>query len=169
MPFSFFFFCDICPSWFVVLLCLPYFFFFSIDEWLLPFLQSKRKSDPKGAKIQFSSDDVVWPSFTCVFLLFAFFFSLVLCTYIYFFDVLPLASSCSSFLLQVEMPPPVTGYALVKKVVAAQPAAALGVKKEPPSGGVAEEVRQVVKDAQPILPSASLVAQDPKALQSPIP
>ena len=46
--------------------------------------------------------------------------------------------------------------ALVKEVVAAQPAAALGVEKELPFGGVAEEVRQTVKDAQPIMPSASL-------------
>ena len=36
---------------------------------------------------------------------------------------------------------------LVKEVVVAQPPAALGVEKEPPSGGVAEEARQAVKDA----------------------
>ena len=40
---------------------------------------------------------------------------------------------------------------------------------EPPSGGVAEEVGQVVKGAQPILPFASLADQDPEALQPPVP
>ena len=76
--------------------------------------------------------------------------------YIHFFDVLPLTPSHSSFILQVEVPPLVPSGALVKEVVAAQPIAALGVEKELPFGGVAEEVRQTVKDAQPIMPSASL-------------
>ena len=54
------------------------------------------------------------------------------------------------------MPPPVTGSALVKEVVTAQSAAASGVKKEPFNGGMAEKVRQAVKDAQRISPSVSL-------------
>ena len=43
------------------------------------------------------------------------------------------------------------------------------MEKEPPNDGVAEEVRQVMKDAQPVLPSASLAVEDPKTLQPPIP
>ena len=116
-----------------------------------PFLQSKCKSDPKGAKSQSSGDDVVWASFNYAFLLFAFFLFLVLCTYIYiyifFFDVLPHTSSCFSFLSQVKVPHPTTGDALVKEVVVAQPAAALSVEKEPLSGGITEKVGQAVKDA----------------------
>ena len=42
----------------------------------------------------------------------------------------------------------------MKEVMTAQSVAALGVEKEPLSGDMAEEVRQVVKDAWPILPSA---------------
>nr|POE76357.1 mads-box protein jointless [Quercus suber] len=69
----------------------------------------------------------------------------------------------------VEVPPPMTGGALVEKVMTTQLAATLGVEKEPPNGGVAEEVRQAVKDAQPILPFASLAVQDLETLQPPIP
>ena len=54
------------------------------------------------------------------------------------------------------MPPSVTGSALMKEVVTAQSAAASSVKKEPFSGGMAQKVRQAVKDAQPIPPSVSL-------------
>ena len=50
----------------------------------------------------------------------------------------------------------VIGDALVKEVVVAQPSAALGVEKKPPSGGVAREARQVIKDAQPLLSPISL-------------
>ena len=39
------------------------------------------------------------------------------------------------------MPPPVTGGALAKETVVAQPTAASGVEKEPPSGGVVEEIK----------------------------
>ena len=39
------------------------------------------------------------------------------------------------------MPPPITSSALVKIVVATQPPVALGMEKEPPSGGVAKEAR----------------------------
>ena len=45
------------------------------------------------------------------------------------------------------MPPLVTSGTLVKEMVAAQPATALGVEKESLSGGVAKEVGQAVKDA----------------------
>ena len=50
------------------------------------------------------------------------------------------------------MPPSVA-----KKVVTAPSTTASGVEEEPPSGGVADEVGQVAKDAQLILPSAPLV------------
>ena len=43
------------------------------------------------------------------------------------------------------------------------------MEKEPPSGGIVEEVKQAVKDAQPISPSASLAIQDLEAFQSPVP
>ena len=39
------------------------------------------------------------------------------------------------------MPPPVIGGALAQETVAGQPTAALGVEKEPPSGGVVEEIK----------------------------
>ena len=45
------------------------------------------------------------------------------------------------------MPLPVIGGALVKEVVAAWLAAALDVEKELLSDGIAEEVRQAVKDS----------------------
>lgn len=67
------------------------------------------------------------------------------------------------FLLQMEVPPPLIGGALLEGVVATQPPIALGVENEPPSGGVAREDKQVVKDAKPVLASTSLVIQDPKA------
>lgn len=54
------------------------------------------------------------------------------------------------------MPPLAISGALVKKVVVAQLVPALSVEKEPFSGGIAEEVKQAVKDAQPIPPSASM-------------
>ena len=57
---------------------------------------------------------------------------------------------------------PCDWWCLGAEEVAAQLTATLGVEKEPPSGGVVEEVRQVVKDAQPVLPSASLAVQDPE-------
>ena len=66
------------------------------------------------------------------------------------------------------MPPLVIGGDLMKEVVVAQPPAALGVEKEPPSGGVAKEARQAVKDAQPISSPTSLAIQDPEVSQSPI-
>ena len=45
------------------------------------------------------------------------------------------------FLSQVEVPPPITGSASVKIVVATQPPAVSGMEREPPSGGVAKEAR----------------------------
>ena len=83
----------------------------------------------------------------------------VFCFFFFFFffvDVLSLVSSYLSFLLQVEVSLLVTGDALVKEVVAAQPFAALGVEKKPPSGGVAREARQAIKDAQPLSSPVSL-------------
>ena len=43
------------------------------------------------------------------------------------------------------------------------------MEKEPPSGGIAGEVRQAVKDAQPISPFAYLAVQDPEAFQPFVP
>ena len=67
------------------------------------------------------------------------------------------------------MPLPATSGALVKEVVVAQPTATLSVEKEPPSSGIDKEVRQVVKDAQPIPPFASLVVHDPETFQPSVP
>ena len=83
---------------------------------------------------------------------------LLLLIFFFFVDVLSLVSSYLSFLLQVEVSLLVTGDALVKEVVAAQPFAALGVEKKPPSGGVAREARQAIKDAQPLSSPVSLAA-----------
>ena len=80
--------------------------------------------------------------------------------HIHIFFVLPLTSSYSSFPWQVEVPPLVTSGVMVKKVVTAPSAATLGVE---------EEVGQVAKDAQPVLPLVLLAVQDPKALQPSIP
>ena len=57
----------------------------------------------------------------------------------------------------------------MKEVVVAQPAATLSVEKEPPSSGIDKEVRQVVKDAQPIPPFASLAVYDPETFQPSVP
>ena len=57
----------------------------------------------------------------------------------------------------------------MKKVMTAQFATPLGVEKEPPSGVVAEEVEQAVKDAQSTLPSTPLAVQDPETFQPPVP
>ena len=54
------------------------------------------------------------------------------------------------------MPPSVTNGALVQIGVAAQPSVTSRMEREPPSGGVAEEARQAIKDATPIPSSASL-------------
>ena len=67
------------------------------------------------------------------------------------------------------MPLPATSGALVKEVVVAQPTATLSVEKEPPSSGIVKEVRQAVKDAQPIPPFASLVVHDPETFQPSVP
>ena len=77
--------------------------------------------------------------------------------YIYIFFLL----SCQLFLptslsLQVEVPRPVTSGALVKETVTTQSPATLGVEKESPSGGMAKEARQVVKDAKSIPSFTSL-------------
>ena len=71
-------------------------------------------------------------------------------------DVQSLISSYLSFLLQVEVSLLMTGDALVKEVVATQPFPALGVEKKPPSGGVAREPRQAIKDVQPLSSPVSL-------------
>ena len=83
------------------------------------------------------------------------------------FRSLLIISSCLPFLLQVEVPPPVIGGAL-KEVVATQLPTALGVEKEPPSGGVVREAKQAIKDAEPVPASTSLVIQDLEASRSPI-
>ena len=54
------------------------------------------------------------------------------------------------------MPPPVTSGALVKVVGTTQSPATLGMEKEPPSGGMAKEARQAVKDAKSIPSFTSL-------------
>ena len=54
------------------------------------------------------------------------------------------------------MPPPVTSGALVKVVGTTQSPATLGMEKEPPSGGMAKEAWQVVKDAKSIPSFTSL-------------
>ena len=54
------------------------------------------------------------------------------------------------------MPRPVTIGALVKETVTTQSPATLGVEKESPSGGMAKEARQVVKDAKSIPSFTSL-------------
>ena len=54
------------------------------------------------------------------------------------------------------MPPPTTGETLVKEVMTTSFVVPLSVEKEPSSGDVTKEVGQVVKDAQPTLPSAPL-------------
>lgn len=63
------------------------------------------------------------------------------------------------------MPPPALDGALVKKVMTAQSTAALAIEIESPSGGMVEEVGQVVKGTQLILPLSSLVVQDFEAPQ----
>ena len=50
--------------------------------------------------------------------------------------VLPLTPFFFFLFLQVEVPPPMIDGALVKEVITAQSTTALGVEKEPPSGGV---------------------------------
>ena len=69
--------------------------------------------------------------------------------------VLPLTPFFFLF-LEVEVPPPMFDGALVKEVITAQSTTALGVEKKPPSGGVAREARQAIKDAQPLLSPISL-------------
>ena len=81
--------------------------------------------------------------------------------YIYIFFFFSFLLSCQLFLpsslaLQVEVPPPVTSGALVKEVVTTQSPATLGMEKEPPSGGMAKEARQAVKDAKSIPSFTSL-------------
>ena len=58
----------------------------------------------------------------------------------------------------MEIPPPTTGGTLVKEVMTAPSVVPPGVENEPPSGDVTEEVRQLVKDVQPILPFIPLAA-----------
>ena len=48
------------------------------------------------------------------------------------------------------MPLLAPGRVLVKEAMVAHLAAALSVEKEPPSGSIAEETKQAVKDAQSI-------------------
>ena len=62
-----------------------------------------------------------------------------------------------------------TGGTLVKEVVVAQQPAASGVEREPPSGGMVGKARQAVKDAKPILSSASLAIQDLETSQPRVP
>ena len=67
------------------------------------------------------------------------------------------------------MPPSVTNGALVQIGVAAQPSVTSSMEREPPSGGVAEEARQAIKDATPIPSSASLAIQDLEASKPLVP
>ena len=90
-----------------------------------------------------------------------FLLSLFLWNCIYIYIYISFLLSCQLFLpsslaLQVEVPPPVTSGALVKEVVTTQSPATLGVEKEPPSGGMAKEARQAVKDAKSIPSFTSL-------------
>ena len=66
------------------------------------------------------------------------------------------------------MPPLVFGGVLVKEVMATQPPTTLGIEKEPLSGGMVGEAKQVVKDVEPVPSSTSLVIQDLEASRSPI-
>ena len=68
--------------------------------------------------------------------------SLVLCTFA-FFDVLLLVFL---FLFQVEVPPLTTGGTLMEEVTAAPFVVFLVMEKEPPSGGVTEDVGQPMQD-----------------------
>lgn len=61
------------------------------------------------------------------------------------------------------------GGVLVKEVMATQPPATLDMEKEPLSGGMAGEAKQVVKDVELVPYSTSLVIQDLEAFQSSIP
>ena len=96
--------------------------------------------------------------FPFIFYFLSFFGIVYIYIYIFFFFFL---LSCQLFLpsslaLQVEVPPLVTSGALVKEVVTTQSPATLGVEKEPPSGGMAKEARQAVKDAKSIPSFTSL-------------
>ncbi|KAL4620007.1 hypothetical protein ACB092_06G122900 [Castanea dentata] len=86
---------------------------------------------------------------------FVYFYSFLMPCTCAFCNVLPLAFL---FLLQVEVPPLMTGGTLMKEVTTASFAV--------PIGGVIEKVWQPTQDVQPIFSSVSLVVQDPEASQS---
>ena len=58
-----------------------------------------------------------------------------------------------------------TSGTLVKEVTIAPSIVPLGMEKEPPSGGVTEEVGQPMQVVQPILSSILLATQDPEDSQ----
>ena len=60
----------------------------------------------------------------------------------------------------MEVRPPMTSGTLVKEVTIAPSIVPLGMEKEPPSGGVTEEVGQPMQVVQPILSSIPLATQD---------
>ena len=100
-------------------------------------LYSKCKSNPKRGRSQSSGDDVVWPSsIRASFYLFSPFSSVV---YL-----------CILFLLQVEVPPPMIGGTLKEEVAATPTAVFPSVGEEALSGGMTEEVRQLMQGVQPI-------------------
>ena len=77
--------------------CVCFLSLFFTNEWPFALLQSKRKSNPKVAKSQSSSDDVVRPPFTYYFSLPSIFLSFLWhCAYILFLDVLSPVSPYSS-------------------------------------------------------------------------
>ena len=65
----------------------------------------------------------------------------------------------------MEVRPPMTSGTLVKEVTIAPSIVPLGMEKEPPSGGVTEEVGQPMQVVQPILSSILLATQDPEDSQ----
>ena len=65
----------------------------------------------------------------------------------------------------MEVRPPMTSGTLVKEVTIAPSIVPLGMEKEPPNGGVTEEVGQPMQVVQPILSSIPLATQDPEDSQ----
>ena len=131
------------------------------DEW--SFLPCSPNASQTSGKARVSHLVMMWYR-PLLFVPFSICFLPVLCTYASC-DVLPLAFL---FLLQVEVPPPMTGGTLAKEVMIAPSAVPPSVEKEPPSGDVTEKVGQLVTDVQPILPSIPLAVQDLKAFLPPV-
>lgn len=69
------------------------------------------------------------------------------------------------------MPPPVAGGVLQEELVTSQPPTTSDVEGEAPSREMAEETKQapdVVKGTEPVQASIPLVAQDPRAIRTPV-